>query len=424
MLDVKLLREDIAGIAEKLKKRGYKFDILAFQKLEDNRKSLQTELQQAQNKRNNYSKKIGQAKAHGEVVEAIMHEVSNLGEEIKLYEQKLEHVQKELDDILMYVPNIPHDSVPYGNSEQDNVGVRRWREPTKFNFKIKKHDELGEYYGGIDFQISSQLSGSRFVVLKGDFARLHRALAQFMLDLHVEEHGYQEVLVPCLVKPEILYGTGQFPKFMEDQFGVRDDDLWLIPTSEVPVVNLVREQILEADQLPLKFVCYSACFRREAGSYGKDTHGMIRRHQFEKVELVQITKPSESYKALEEITNQAEKVLQLLELPYRVVTLCTGDMGFAAAKTYDLEVWMPGENKYREISSCSNTEDFQARRMKARWRENGEKKTHLVHTLNGSGLPIGRTLIAVVENYQDEQGRIQIPRVLQPYMNGLKVIER
>ncbi len=422
MLDIKLLREDIHGVAKSLAPRGYVLDIEAFQKLDASRKSLQVDIQQLQSERNTSAKEIGIAKAKGLDVEHMLQAVATIGDGIKNKEAELAAIQEALNDMLMTIPNIPHSSVPYGKTEEDNVEIRKWGTPTQFDFIPKQHDELGEQLAGIDIEMAAKLSGSRFYVLKGKIAQLHRALGQFMLDLHTREHGYQEISVPYLVKSEALYGTGQFPKFKEDQFGVQDD-LWLIPTAEVPVTNLVREQILEANILPLKFTCHSACFRREAGSAGKDTRGIIRRHQFEKVELVQIVCAEDSYNALEELTSHAEKVLQLLELPYRVVALCTGDIGFSAAKTYDIEVWLPGQNSYREISSCSNTEAFQARRMQARVRSaTDNKKIEPVHTLNGSGIAIGRALVAVMENYQDAKGRIRVPKVLQNYMGGVEWI--
>ncbi|EKD70815.1 MAG: hypothetical protein ACD_46C00386G0003, partial [uncultured bacterium] len=338
-------------------------------------------------------------------------------------EEQYGKAQVELDDFLAIIPNITHESVPVGKSEQDNQLIRAWGEPTKFSFKPKDHIELGAHDGLIDFETAAKLSGARFVVLRGQMAKLHRALGQFMLDLHTTEHGYQEISVPYIVNAECLFGTGQLPKFKEDLFPVScEGEQYLISTSEIPVTNTVRDQILDVAKLPIKLACYSACFRSEAGSYGKDIRGMLRQHQFEKVELVHIVQPELSYHALEELTKHAETVLQRLELPYRVVALCTGDIGFSAAKTYDIEVWLPGQNCYREISSCSNTENFQARRMKARFRD-ATGKIEFVHTLNGSGLAIGRTLIAVVENYQDELGRIHIPAVLQPYMGGMKIIE-
>ena len=423
MLDIKLLRDNAEEIAKQLAPKGYNLDIEKFKDLEANRKSLQVESQTLQSKRNSLSKEIGIAKAKGIPVVPIMQEVSQIGDQLKEQDDKLSAIQAELQDILSSIPNIPHSTAPIGQTEEDNVEIKKWGEIPKFTFSTKQHDELGTNLNGIDLETSIKLSGSRFFVLKDRVAQLHRALGQFMMDLHIREHGYQEIAVPFLVKSDALYGTGQFPKFKEDQFGIQQDDLWLIPTAEVPVTNIVREQILNAKDLPLKFVCHTHCFRREAGTYGKDTRGIIRRHQFEKVELVQIVHPDHSYQALEELTQHAEKVLQLLEIPYRMVSLCTGDLGFAATKTYDLEAWLPGQNTYREISSCSNTEAFQARRMQARFRDHSDhKKIELVHTLNGSGLAVGRALIAVMENYQNEYGSIRVPQVLQSYMGGLEII--
>ena len=424
MLDPKLIRQDISFVAEQLKKRGVTLNVTKINELEDQRKILQTRIQDLQNARNTNAKTVGQAKAKGENVDHLLQEVKNLGDKLKSAEDEFAHVHDALQQILAILPNLPHESVPVGKSEEDNKVIRTWGEPTKFNFTPKDHVDLGAKLG-MDFATATKLSGARFVVLYNKLARLQRALAQFMLDLHTREHGYQEIAVPSIVNADSLYGTGQLPKFKEDLFVVpRDsDEFYLIPTSEVPVTNTVRDEILEADRLPLKFTCHTTCFRSEAGSYGKDTRGMIRQHQFEKVELVQIVDPAKSYEALEDLTKHAEAVLQKLELPYRVLALCTGDMGFSAAKTYDLEVWLPGQQAYREISSCSNTEDFQARRMKARFRDPSTGKPELVHTLNGSGLAVGRTLVAVMENYQDEQGRIRIPKVLQPYMDGVELID-
>lgn len=422
MLDPKIIRQDVQAVAAQLKKRGVVLDIAKFNALEEQRKNLQIKVQELQNERNVLSKAVGQAKAKGEGADEIMQQVKNLGESLDAAQVKLEQVQVELNDLLAMIPNLPHSSVPEGKSEDDNQVVRVWGEPTKFNFNPKDHVDLGLKLG-MDFSTASKLSGARFVVLRGALARLQRALTQFMLDLHTKEHRYQEIYVPYLVNSETLYGTGQLPKLKEDLFALSGEQaFYLIPTSEPPITNTVRDEILEVSQLPLKYVCHSPCFRSEAGSYGKDTRGMLRQHQFEKVELVQIVHPEKSYGALEELTGHAEKVLQMLELPYRVVALCTADLGFAAAKTYDLEVWLPGQNRYREISSCSNTESFQARRMKARFRDPKSGKPELVHTLNGSGLAVGRTLVAVLENYQDEQGRIHIPKVLQPYIDGLQML--
>lgn len=427
MLDTKLLREDPEGIAARLKQRGFIVDIERLKALESDRKAIQVETQRLQNARNTSSKAIGQAKAKGESVQALLDQVQALGDELVASEKKLEVIQSELQGIYDRIPNIPDQSVPVGKSEEDNVELRRWGNVPEFTFTPKDHIELGKgiskaKLSGIDFDAATQLSGARFVVLSNQIARLHRALAQFMLDLHTTEHGYQEVYVPYLVNSAAMYGTGQFPKMVEDSFKIEGSDHWLIPTSEVAVTNLVREQILEAEVLPLKYVCHSPCFRSEAGSYGKDLKGMIRQHQFDKVEIVQIVHPDASHAAHEEMLKHAETVLQRLELPYRVVALCTGDLGFSAVKTYDLEVWLPGQMRYREISSCSNTEDFQARRMQARFRSSTQKPEY-VHTLNGSGLAVGRTLIAVLENNQDEKGHIHIPKVLQPYMGGLSLIE-
>jgi len=425
MLDPKLVRSSISTIAAALSKRGFVVDVEKYNTLEERRKSLQIKMQDLQNERNVRSKEVGQAKAAGKDVAPVMQSLKELSDSLKNIEIETEKAQLEIDAFLSFFPNMLHESVPDGKNEKDNVVVRTVGEPRKFSFKAKDHVELGAAEGRIDFETGAKLAGSRFVVLRGQMARLSRALAQFMLDLHTTEHGYQEISVPQIVSEDCLFGTGQLPKFREDVFSLRcegDKDSYLISTSEIPVTNTVRDQIVNAADLPIKYACYSACFRSEAGSYGKDIRGMLRQHQFEKVELVHIVKPEDSYRALEELTGHAEKVLQKLELPYRVMALCSGDVGFAAAKTYDLEVWLPGQDCYREISSCSNTEAFQARRMKARYRDEAGK-VELVHTLNGSGLAVGRTLIAVVENYQDELGRIHIPTVLQPYMGGLKVIE-
>lgn len=416
MLDPKIIRQDVEAVAAALKKRGVTFDTSRFNTLEEQRKSLQVKLQDLQNERNVRSKAVGIAKSKGENADQIMQEVKNLSEDLHATQTKFEQVQVELNDFLALIPNIPHESVPVGKSEEENQVVRTWGTPRKFDFTPKDHVDLGAKLG-LDFAAATKISGARFVVLRGALVKLHRAIAQFMIDLHSEENGYQEVYVPYLVNGETLYGTGQLPKLKDDLFALKgESDFYLIPTSESPVTNLVRDEIVEESQLPLKYVCHSACFRSEAGSYGKDTRGMIRQHQFEKVELVQIVHPEKSYEALEELTSHAEKVLQKLELPYRVMALCTGDLGFSVTKTYDLEVWLPGQNKYREISSCSNTESFQARRMKARFRDSKTGKPELLHTLNGSGLAVGRTLVAILENYQDEQGRIHIPKALVPYM--------
>ncbi|RKZ47711.1 MAG: serine--tRNA ligase [Gammaproteobacteria bacterium] len=422
MLDPQALRNDAADVAKALTKRGFTLDIAAIETLEEKRKAIQVKTQELQQQRNSRSKEIGKAKAQGEDIQPLLDEVASLGDELTNSERELNEIQNDLNEIVMGIPNIPHESVPEGQTEDDNEEVRRWGEPGVFDFEVKDHVDLGESLGQLDFEAGVRIAGSRFSVMQGGIARLHRALIQFMLDTHTQEHGYTELNVPYLVNADSLRGTGQLPKFEEDLFHVEEHGLYLIPTAEVPVTNLVRDQILSAESMPRKYVCHTPCFRSEAGSYGKDTRGMIRQHQFEKVELVQMVKAEDSYAALEELTGHAEKILQLLELPYRVVTLCGGDIGFSAAKTYDIEVWLPGQQKYREISSCSNFESFQARRMKARWRNPETGKPELVHTLNGSGLAVGRTLVAVLENYQDSTGRITIPKVLEPYMGGLEII--
>jgi seryl-tRNA synthetase len=421
MLDPKLVRNNIENVAALLKKRGFTLDVNAFTALEEQRKALQVDMQALQNERNVRSKEVGVAKAKGQPIEPVMASLKELSDTLKAKEEAFAKIQIDMDDFLARLPNIPHESVPLGKSEEDNQVIRTVGTPREFDFTPKDHVELGADLSSMDFDTAAKISGARFVILRGKLARLHRALGQFMLNLHTEMHGYQEIIVPALVNAESLFGTGQLPKAKEDMFAV-EGDRYLVPTSEVPVTNTVRDTIVEAKDLPIRYACYSPCFRSEAGSYGKDMRGMLRQHQFEKVELVHIVKPEDSYAALEALTKHAETVLQQLELPYRVVALCTGDIGFTAAKTYDLEVWLPGQQRYREISSCSNTEAFQARRMKARYRDEAGK-IELLHTLNGSGLAIGRTLIAVVENYQDALGRIHIPKVLQPYMGGLTVIE-
>ena len=423
MIDVKLIRSDIEGISARLALRGYTLDTARLDELEARRKAVQVKTQALQSERNTKSKAIGKAKASGGDVAALMDEVAGLGEALKQSERELDAIQEKLDEMLMDIPNLPHESVPPGRDETDNVEVRRWGEPPTFAFEPKDHVDLGGGLGMLDFETAAKLTGSRFSMLTGPLARLHRVLIQFMLDLHIQEHGYTETYVPYIVNAESLRGTGQLPKFEEDLFGLTGEhDYYLIPTAEVPVTNIVRDTILEADSLPRTFVTHTPCFRSEAGSYGKDTRGMIRQHQFEKVELVRIVRPRDSYDALEALTRHAETVLQRLELPYRVVALCTGDIGFAAAKTYDLEVWLPGQQRYREISSCSNFEDFQARRMRARWRNPDTKKPELVHTLNGSALAVGRTLVAIMENYQDVAGNIAVPVALKPYMAGIDAI--
>lgn len=417
MLDAQLFRQNLAELAEKLATRGFSLPVERLADLESRRKACQTATQELQAERNSRSKAIGKAKAAGEDVAAIMAGVAELGESLKAKEAELDQIQSELLEIVAGVPNLPHDSVPVGRSEEDNQEIRRWGEPRAFAFEPKDHVDVGARDRFLDFDEAAKITGSRFAVLRGPMARLHRALIQFMLDTHTIEHGYTELYVPYLVNADSLFGTGQLPKFEEDLFKVEPQGYYLIPTAEVPVTNLARDRIFEADQLPLKFVAHTPCFRSEAGSYGKDTRGMIRQHQFEKVELVQMVHPEKSHATLEELTGHAETILQRLELPYRVMNLCTGDIGFSAVKTHDLEVWLPGQQKYREISSCSNFEAFQARRMKARFRDG--KKPALLHTLNGSGLAVGRALVAILENYQDEAGRVAIPAALQPYLGGM-----
>jgi len=425
MLDQKLLRSNLDEVAKQLSRRGFQLDTQALTTLEEKRKRVQVIAQQFQAERNAKSKAIGQAKSKGEEATPMMQEVAVIGAALKQSETELEQIQNDINDIALGIPNIPHVSVPDGKSEADNKEVRRWGDARRFDFTLKDHVDLGVGLNMLDFDVAAKITGARFSVMQGPLARLHRALIQFMLDLHTREHGYTEVYVPYMVNADSLRGTGQLPKFEQDLFALKgENNYYLIPTAEVPVTNIVRDMILETNDMPRKYVCHTPCFRSEAGSYGKDTRGMIRQHQFEKVELVQIVRSLDSYAAHEELTGHAEKVLQLLELPYRVVMLCTGDMGFSAAKTYDLEVWLPGQNKYREISSCSNFEDFQARRMQARWRNPATGKPELVHTLNGSGLAVGRTLVAIVENYQDANGNIGIPSVLHPYMHGDTRISR
>jgi seryl-tRNA synthetase len=427
MLDIQLLRNDPAAVAARLKTRGYVLDVGRFESTEARRKSVQTRTQELQARRNAVSKEIGAAKGRGEDAKDLMAEVAGLGEELKALETELSVIQSDLRDWLLEVPNLPHASVPIGASEAQNVELRRVGSPRKFGFEARDHVDVGAAVGGIEFDISAKLSGSRFHTLRGSVARLHRALTQWMLDLHAAEHDYLECYVPYIVNRAALMGTGQLPKFEDDLFwvtkgGAPDEDrMYLIPTAEVPLTNFARDEIVAADTLPLRFTAHTPCFRSEAGGYGKDTRGMFRVHQFDKVELVQIVHPDESYNALEELVGHAELVLQKLELPYRVVLLCTGDTGFASAKTYDLEVWLPGQGKYREISSCSNFEAFQARRMQARFR-GAQGKPELVHTLNGSALAVGRTLIAVLENYQRADGGVDIPVVLQTYMAGMTFI--
>ena len=424
MLDIQLLRKDIHAVATRLAARPFTLDVEAFQKIEAERKQVQMRTQELQAQRNGLSKQVGALKGKGEDVSAVMAQAAGLGDEQKHCEVQLGVIQARLDAMLLDIPNLPHESVPAGRSSEDNTELRRVGAPRAYSFDVKDHVDLGESLGGIDFAVAAKISGARFAVMKGPVARLHRALAQFMLDTHTQEHDYTEIYAPYLVNADSMRGTGQLPKFEEDLFATSkggDEKLYLIPTAEVPVTNIVRNEIVAHDTLPLKFVCHTPCFRSEAGSYGKDTRGMIRQHQFDKVELVQIAHPERSYQALEELTGHAETILKKLDLPYRVVTLCSGDMGFSAAKTYDIEVWLPGQSAYREISSCSNFEAFQARRMQARYRDE-KGKPQLAHTVNGSGLAVGRTLVAVLENYQHADGSITVPAVLRPYMNGLERI--
>lgn len=424
MLDPQLLRDQTDYVAEQLEQRGFKFDGIAFKKLDDQRKALQIATQNLQNDRNLRSKEVGLAKARGENIDAMRQEVNGITAELETTKCKLEQILNEIETISLSLPNIPHESVPIGQNETHNVEIRQWGTVPTFDFTPKSHDELGEALGELDFELAAKLTGSRFVIMRNNLARLHRALIQFMLDVHTTEHHYQEIYVPYIVNTQSLLGTGQLPKLEEDLFKLTgDQNYYLIPTAEVPVTNTVRDTILTEENLPLQYVCHSPCFRSEAGSYGRDTKGMIRQHQFEKVELVCITTAEQSFAALESLTHHAEKILQKLQLPYRVVSLCTGDLGASAAKTYDLEVWLPSQNTFREISSCSNMMSFQARRLKARFRNAKTQQIELVHTLNGSALAVGRTLVAIMENYQDKDGNIKIPKILQPYMNGLTFIE-
>jgi len=424
MLDIQLLRTNIDAVCERLASRGYTLDVATFQTLETERKTLQTRTQDLQASRNSLSKQIGQLKSKGEDAAAVMAEVAGLKNDLDANEQRLGELLKEMEAFIATIPNTPQDSVPVGKSEADNVELKKWGAPRTFDFPVKDHVDLGEGLGQLDFATAAKIAGARFSLLKGPVARMHRALAQFMLDVHTTEHGYTEVYAPYLVNSDSMYGTGQLPKFEADLFKIPREDaepLYLIPTAEVPVTNIVRDEILAQGELPLKLVCHTPCFRSEAGSYGKDTRGMIRQHQFDKVELVQIVAADKSNEAHEALTRHAETILEKLDLPYRRVVLCTSDMGFSSAKTYDLEVWLPGQNAYREISSCSNFESFQARRMQARCR-NEKNKTELVHTLNGSGLAVGRTLVAVLENYQNADGSITVPVALRPYMGGAEKI--
>ncbi|HJP03621.1 MAG TPA: serine--tRNA ligase [Gammaproteobacteria bacterium] len=423
MLDAKLLRNDLDAVARVIARRGVDFPVKRYESLEEQRKTLQVSVEDLRQERNTRSKNIGKAKGAGEDIEPLLKEVESLGTKLDKGEEKLKILQSELNDLLLGVPNLLDDSVPDGADESDNAEERRWGNLPEFDFEARDHVDLGDSLGMLDMEAAAKITGARFSVLRGDLAKLQRALIQFMLDLHTQEHGYEEVYVPYIVNRDSLRGTGQLPKFADDLFALEGEQgFFLIPTAEVPVSNLVRDTIIDADQLPLKMVAHTPCFRSEAGSHGKDTRGMIRQHQFEKVELVHIVSAEDSWKALEELTSHAETVLQKLELPYRVVTLCAGDTGFGSAKTYDLEVWLPGQDKYREISSCSNFLDFQARRMQARWRNPAGGKPELVHTLNGSGVAAGRALVAILENGQQSDGSVNIPDVLQSYMGGLKVL--
>src|SRR3990170_4865997 len=425
MLDPKLLRTNPEDAARQLARRGYRLDTQALATIEAKRKRVQVIAQQFQQDRNVKSKAIGIAKSKSADTTRLMQEVTNTGAALKQAEGELEQIQNELIEMALGIPNIPHASVPDGKDENDNKELRRWGEPRQFSFAPKDHVDIGAALGMMDFDTAAKITGSRFVVMNGPLARLHRALIQFMLDLHTQEHGYTETYVPYMVNADSLRGTGQLPKFEQDLFALKGEQVYyLIPTAEVPVTNIVRDVIVEANTMPRKYVCHTPCFRSEAGSYGKDTRGMIRQHQFEKVELVQVVPPKDSCQVLEELTGHAEMVLQKLELPYRVVALCCGDMGFSAAKTYDIEVWLPGQNKYREISSCSNFEDFQARRADIKYKPKSGGKPIYVHTLNGSGLAVGRTVVAIMENYQQEDGSVMIPEVLRPYMGGMERIEQ
>jgi len=421
MLDPKLLRTDLEAVKEALARRGFELDTAAIQSLEEARKTLQTQTQQLQNDRNTRSKSIGKAKAQGDDIQPLLAAVSQLGDELKQAESELTELQNEINIVSLGIPNLLDDTVPVGTDESANVVVLTWGEPREFDFEVKDHVDLGVPKQWLDFESAAKITGSRFVVMHGEMARLHRALIQFMLDTHTQEHGYQEVYVPYMVNSDSLQGTGQLPKFEEDLFKTNaEQDYYLIPTAEVPLTNLARDEIIDAETLPRKYVCHTPCFRSEAGSYGKDVRGLIRQHQFEKIEMVQLVRPEDSTAAHEALTAHAEAILKKLELPFQRIVLCTGDTGFSAAKTYDLEVWLPAQNKYREISSCSNFKEFQARRMKARWRNPDTGKPEFLHTLNGSGLAVGRTLVAVLENYQQADGSIVIPEVLRPYMNGME----
>lgn len=417
MLDPQILRTELQSTAEKLAQRGYQLDVSQWEQLEASRKEVQVETEALQNKRTTISKSIGQAKSKGEDIQPLLDQVASIGEQLEQSKSQLKGILSEMEAVTLYTPNLADESVPVGKDEDDNVEISTWGTPKSFDFEVKDHVELGERNSGLDAESAANLSGSRFTLLTGEMAQLHRALSQFMLDVHTQEHGYKEYYVPYMVNAQTMQGSGQLPKFADDAF-ITEDDRYLIPTAEVPLTNLVADSIIDEQELPIKMTAHTPCFRREAGSYGKDTKGMIRQHQFDKVEMVQIVHPKKSEQALEEMTSHAEKILKKLDLPYKKIVLCTGDMGFSATKTYDLEVWLPAQNTYREISSCSNCTDFQARRMQARFRSAQAKKPQLVHTLNGSGLAVGRTLIAVMENYQNEDGSITIPDVLRNYMNG------
>ena len=418
MLDPKLLRNDPERVADKLLIKGYVFDVAKFKAMEERRKALQIDTQELQSIRNQKSKQIGQAKAQGQEIESLKAEMDRLAQDLKDKQQQFDGLQEELNNWLAEMPNIPHESVPAGDSEAQNTVIHTWGEPKSFAFEVKDHVDLGEHLQLLDFESAAKITGSRFTIMQGQLAQLHRALIQFMLDMHTRAHGYTEIYVPYIVNSDSLRGTGNLPKFGEDLFQLKtDSEYYLIPTAEVPVTNMWRDQIASAEQLPIKYVCHSPCFRSEAGSYGRDTRGLIRQHQFEKVELVQLVHPDHSWQAFAELTSHAEAVLQALALPYRSMTLCGGDLGFSSAKTIDLEVWLPAQDTYREISSCSNFLDFQARRMKARWKGH-EGKPQLLHTLNGSGLAVGRTLVAILENYQQADGSIEVPKALVNYMHG------
>lgn len=424
MIDYKLIRSDLNNVVKRLNTRGYVLDAESLNRLEARRKEVQVRTQELQSRRNASAKEIGKVKAAGQDAAPLLAAVANFGDELKQAEAEQDEVQQQLDGILLDIPNLPHASVPQGRDKRDNVELRHWGDTPELGFEPKDHVDLGAALGMLDFETAAKIAGSRFVAITGPLAGLHRALTQFMMDLHTREYGYSEIYVPYMVNAESMRGTGQLPKFEEDLFAIQGDQgFYLIPTAEVPVTNVVRDEILDASTLPRKYVAHTPCFRSEAGSYGKDARGMIRQHQFEKVELVQVVRPQDSYDALEQLTAHAEAVLQKLGLSYRVVVLCTGDMGFAAAKTYDIEIWLPGQQRFREISSCSNFEDFQARRIRARWRNPDTGKPELVHTVNGSALAVGRTLVAVMEQCQDESGRIRIPDVLQPYMNGIDIVK-